>query len=96
MTQLVRVETFPLDPNVFAGAGRIVSGILRTGTVTTNIDFDEYARWLYVGVTGNISYVKWDGSSQTLSNVTGGVWHPICAVRVNSAGTTASGLVWGN
>lgn len=91
----------PLDPNGFTGPTRVMSGIARTGTVTLDIPYYtngvlDYARWLYVGVTGNITYVKWDGTTQLLSNVAAGIWHPIYSVQVNSSGTTASSLVWGS
>lgn len=86
----------PLDPYLFTGPSRLVSGIARTGDVTLGTAYGEYARWIYVGATGNISYVKWDGTSQTLSNLAAGVWHPIYSVMINSGGTTATGLVWGS
>jgi len=56
----------------------------------------EFARWLYVGVTGNVSYRKWDGTDQTLIGLAAGVWHPIFSIMVNSAATTATSLVWGS
>jgi len=86
----------PLDPNGFTGPTRVTSGIARTGTVTVDTPYGEFARWLYVGVSGDISYVKWDGTSQTLVGVAAGIWHPIYSISVNSASTTASSLVWGS
>jgi hypothetical protein len=86
----------PLDPNNFTAQVRNLGGIGRTGTVTADTPYGEFARWLYVGVSGNISYVKWDGSTQVLNNIIAGVWHPILSVMVNSASTTATGLVWGS
>lgn len=74
---------------------RALGAPILTGTVSTDTDFGQYGRWLYVGTTGNLSYVKWDGTTQALANIAAGVWHPIAAVRVNSSGTTAGSLVWG-
>lgn len=97
--QLIQVP--PLDPNAYTGPTRIMSGVARTGDVTLDVLYGpngsvEFARWLYIGVTGNVSYVKWDGTSQTLIGLTAGVWHPIYSIKVNSAGTTATSLVWGS
>lgn len=91
----------PLDPNLYTGPFRLATGPARTGDVTNNVPYGtngrtEFANWLYVGTTGNISYVKWDGTTQVLTNVSAGIWHNIFSIMVNSTGTTASGLVWGN
>lgn len=91
----------PLDPNAYTGPTRVMSGVARTGSVTTDVYYGsngsvEFARWLYVGVTGNVSYTKWDGTDQTLIGLAAGVWHPIFSIRVNSAATTATSLVWGS
>jgi hypothetical protein len=97
--QLVDVPA--LDPNAYTGPTRVMSGVARTGTVTTNTMYGangsiEFARWLYVGVSGNVSYRKWDGTDQTLIGLASGVWHPIFSIMINSAGTTATDLVWGS
>jgi hypothetical protein len=90
-----------LDPNAYTGPTRVMSGVARTGTVTNDTYFGannsvEFARWLYVGVTGDVSYTKWDGTNQTLTGLAAGVWHPIFSIKINSAGTTATGIVWGS
>ena len=83
-------------------ASRTLCAPIDTGNVTTNTPYGGnsanpiYARWLYVGVAGNVTYVKWDGTTQLLSNMAAGVWHPVCSVQVNTTGTTATNLVWGN
>lgn len=91
----------PLDPNAYTGPTRVMSGVARTGTATLDTYYGpdgnvEFARWLYVGVTGNISYTKWDGTNQTLTNLAAGVWHPVFSIRINTSGTTATGIVWGS
>ena len=97
--QLVNVP--PLDPNAYTGPTRVMSGVARTGTVVADTLYGpngsiEYARWLYVGVTGNVSYTKWDGTTQALVGLAAGVWHPIFSIQVNSSGTTATSVVWGS
>lgn len=97
--QLVNVP--PLDPNAYTGPTRVMAGVARTGSVTLDTLYGpngtvEFARWLYVGVTGNVSYMKWDGTNQTLIGLAAGVWHPIFSIQVNSASTTATSIVWGS
>lgn len=90
-----------LDPNAYTGPTRVMAGVARTGNVTLDTLYGdngsvEFARWLYVGVTGNVSYRKWDGTNQTLIGLAAGVWHPIFSIQVNTALTTATSLVWGS
>lgn len=91
----------PLDPNGYTGPTRVMSGVARTGSVSLDTFYGdnnsvEFARWLYIGVTGNVSYTKWDGTDQTLIGLAAGVWHPIYSIKVNTAATTATSLVWGS
>ncbi|HHF7341045.1 TPA: hypothetical protein ACPSKZ_000688 [Legionella anisa] len=95
------IDVPPLDPNAYTGPTRVKAGVARTGNVTTDTMYGpngsvEFARWLYVGVTGNVSYTKWDGTDQTLIGLEAGIWHPIFSIKVNSVGTTATNLVWGS
>ncbi len=97
--QLVNVPA--LDPHAYTGPTRVMAGVARTGDVVANTMYGangsvEFARWLYAGVTGNVSYRKWDGTDQTLIGLAAGVWHPIFSIMVNNVGTTATGLVWGS
>lgn len=85
-----------LDSNLFTGSARLVAGVARMGDVTTNTPYGEFARWLYVGTTGDVSIVKWDGTSQTLVGLAAGVWHPIYSIMINTTGTTALAMVWGS
>lgn len=90
-----------LDPFGYTGPTRVMSGVARTGDVTLDTYYGsngsvEFARWLYVGTTGDVSYTKWDGTNQTLTGLAAGVWHPIYSIRVNTASTTAANLVWGS
>lgn len=91
----------PFDPNLYTGMVRGVQGVARTGDVTNDTYYGqngtvEFARWLYIGGAGNISYTKWDGTDQTLIGLDAGRWHPICSIKVNSALTTATNIVWGS
>lgn len=90
-----------LDPFIFTGPTRNMSGVARTASVTLDTAYGtngaiEFMRWLYCGVSGDISYVKWDGSSQTLVGLAAGVWHPIYSVMINTTGTTAASMVVGS
>ena len=51
------------------------------------------ARALYVGGTGNVSVRNPSGADVVFSGVQGGSVLPVRAVRVNSAGTSATGIV---
>lgn len=91
----------PLDPNAYTGPTRVMSGVARTGDVVLDTYYGannsiEYARWVYIGTTGNLSYTKWDGTDQTLIGLAAGVWHPIYSIKINTASTTATNLVWGS
>ena len=97
--QLVQVPA--LDPNAYTGPTRVMSGVARTGSVTNDVMYGangsvEFARWLYVGGAGNVSYRKWDGTDQVLVGLAAGVWHPIYSIQVNAASTTATSIVWGS
>lgn len=96
MAYLNTMDVPKLDPQGFTGPTRTMSGVARTANVTLDTPYEEFARWLYVGVTGNVSYVKWNGESQTLVGLAAGVWHPIYSIAVNTTGTTATNLVWGS
>lgn len=98
---LPTVNVPPLDPNSYTGPVRTMAGVARTGDVTLDSPYGdagvpEFARWLYVGGSGNVSYVKWDGTTQTLVGLVAGLWHPIYSKQINSSGTTATNLVWGS
>lgn len=98
---MATIPTIPiqkLDPYNFTGPVRELAGIVRTGAVTYDTPYGEFARWLYVGTTGDLSYIKWDGATETLPSLAAGVWHPIHSVAINTSGTTiaANQLRWGS
>ncbi len=97
----------PLDPNIYTSQVRVLGGPARTGTVTYDLGFTnsstppgvlEFARWIYCGTAGNLAYTKWDGTTETLPNLAAGIWHPIFAVNILTAGSTvaANQLRWGS
>lgn len=99
MTQPITLNNLDVG-SLATSPARPLAGVLNTGTITPSDTADYgtniYARWLFVGVSGDVTYVKWDGTTQLLKNVVAGVWHPICSIRVNNTGTTATDMVWGN
>lgn len=89
-------EIPPLDGFTFTGPTRTMAGVARTLDPSLNVGYGEKMRWLYVGITGNISYVKWDGTTQILIGIAAGVFHPIYSLMINSSGTTAQNIVVGS
>ncbi len=88
-----------LDPNTsLQGLTRGLGGIARSGPITYDVDYGEYARWIYVGATGNIAYLRWDGTVGDMPSAASGVWHPVLSIRIISAGTTvaANQIRWGS
>ncbi len=96
MAFLQQQEVPPLDGYTFTGPTRTMSGVARTLSPTNGTQYGEKMRWLYVGVTGDVSYVKWDGTTQVLVGLAAGVFHPIYSLQINSAGTTATSIVVGS
>lgn len=88
------LDVKPLDPNIKTGPTRVMSGPVRMRTATPDTAYGEFATWLYVGVTGNVSLVEWDGTTIVLVGLAAGVWHPIYSIMINSSGTTAANIAW--
>lgn len=88
------LDVRPIDPNLKTGPSRIMSGPVRMRQVTADTAYGEFATWLYVGVTGDVSIVEWDGTTIVLTGLAAGVWHPIYSIMVNSSGTTATNILW--
>ena len=86
----------PLDPNNYSGPARVMAGVARMNNVTLDVPYGEFARWLYVSVTGDVSIVKWDGNTQVIPGLAAGVWHPIYSLGINTTGTSATGIIWGS
>jgi hypothetical protein len=86
----------PLDPNIFTGPTRVMAGVARTLEPTNDVPYSEFMRWIYVGGSGDVSFVKWDGTTQVLVGLASGVWHPIYSIMINSADTTATDIVVGS
>ena len=98
----VQLQNIPaLDPNGYTGPTRVMAGVARTGDITLDTLYGangtvEFARWRYLGGSGDVSFRKWDGTDQTLLGLAAGVWHPIYSIQINTSGTTATDLVWGS
>ncbi len=90
------VNVPPLDPYGFTGPVRVMAGVARMGDVTLDTAYSEFARWLYVGTSGDVSIVKWDGTTQFIPGLAAGVFHPIYSIKINSVGTTALNVIWGS
>lgn len=92
---LKTVNIPPFDPNNFTGPMRLLSGPVRMGAVTLDTPYGEFANWLYVGSSGDVSIIKWDGTNQVLADMPVG-WHRMGTIGVNASGTNAGDLVWGS
>lgn len=91
---LIQVQSVPpLDGNLFTGPTRAMSGPARYITPTLDTQYGEKMQWVYIGVTGNLSFVAWDGTVVTLVGLAPGVFHPIKSLMINSTGTTATDIV---
>lgn len=95
------VNVPPLDPNLYTGPWRLLAAPARTGNVTLNTPYGpngsvEFASRLWCGTAGDVSYVKWDGTTQVLHSAQAGIWHHIYSIQINSSGTAATELVWGS
>ncbi len=93
---LITYDVKALDPYAFTGPTRVMAGVARARNVVLDTPYGEFARWLYLGVAGNVSYIEWDGTTQVLVGLAAGIWHPIYSLQINSSGTGASSLVWGS
>lgn len=95
----VKVDLPKIEPSAYYGVPmmRASCGPFRTGTVTYDVDYGEFALWIYVAVAGNLNYRKWDGTDELLNNLAIG-WHRIPSIRVNTTNTTitAANLRWGS
>lgn len=91
---IVTLDVRPLDPNMKTGPTRIMSGPVRIREVVLDAPYNEFATWLYVGVQGDVTIVEWDGTVITIPGLAAGIWHPIFSIQINTAGTTATGLLW--
>ena len=94
MASLPFLKSFPLDPQLVTGPFRLTGPKSRHGVVTPGTPYGEFATWLYVGVSGNVNITLWDGTTITMVGLVAGVWHPVYSLGVNSAGTTATNILW--
>lgn len=86
----------PLDPNGFTGPVRTMGGVVRVIVPTFDVAYGEFMRWLYVDISGDISVTLWDGTTVILGNYAQGIWQVQGSIRINSIGTTASGIKVGS
>lgn len=93
---LTTVDVNKIDPYLKTGPSRIMSGPVRMRAVTPDTAYGEFATWLYLGGAGNVNITCWDGTTITITGLVAGVWHPIYSIAVNSAGTTATNMLFGS
>ena len=62
-------------------------------TPADNAKLAKHTRGIYVGVAGDLTVVMRSGDTLTFSGLVAGVIHPIQAIEIKAAGTTATGIV---
>lgn len=62
-------------------------------TPNDGTDLATVTRGIYVGVSGNVKITNVSGDTVTYTNLAAGVHHPMCAARIWSTGTTATGII---
>jgi hypothetical protein len=73
-----------------------VGGTELDALMSDTVDLESPVRGLMVEVSGDVKVKGWDDSVCTWPALAAGVMHPICAKRIYSTGTTATGIVGGN
>lgn len=62
-------------------------------TPNDSADFEQVARGIYVGVSGDLKVDLADGDTVTFVTIAAGVIHPIQVRKVYATGTTATDIV---
>ncbi|MCP1134332.1 hypothetical protein NKT34_13590 [Paenibacillus polysaccharolyticus] len=73
----------------------LTGGIEVTPSNTVNLTFPNgttSSKAIYLDVSGNVSAVMEDGNSLTFTGLAAGVFHRMSVRRINSTGTTATGI----
>lgn len=83
----------PIDGNNLTGPTRTMGGYARFLSPTLDQQYGEKMRGIYVGASGNVSFVDLSGNTQVLQGLAAGVIHPVWSLQINSASTTATGIV---
>ena len=82
----------PLDGNLFTGPTRMIGAAGHIISPTFDVYYGEKMRLMYVGSSGSISFTQWDGTDITLPGLIPFRFHQILSLRINTTGTTATGI----
>lgn len=89
--------TFPFDVgSAITSQFRLIAPLTRFGNVILDTEFGEISRAIIVTAAGAVTIQLVDGTVYTIPVLSAGVYHPICAMMIKSAGTTATGIGWGS
>lgn len=83
----------PIDFNLYTGPARLMGGAARQWVPVLDTPYGEVARFMYVGVTGDVTYITPEGKTITLVGLLSGAWHIHYSLEILSAGTTATNIV---
>lgn len=93
------VDTTPFDPmQAITSALRVLAPPTRFAPAVLDTPFPngEVARAICVATSGAVEVVKLDGTAEILPFVEAGKWFAVVCTQVNSAGTAATGVMWGS
>lgn len=84
----------PLTPAITNQAfGKTADCAVGAVSVSLDTTLAIPSRGLIVGVSGAVACVLGNGQSITFPNLAAGIIHPISVSRVNTSGTTATGII---
>jgi hypothetical protein len=94
----VPIAVSSLDPNcVLQGISRAMVGAVKFGAVTYDVQYGEFARWIWVGAAGDLAFQAWDGTTVFIPGLAAGLY-PFCSIQIfgSEAGTTipADVILW--
>ena len=91
---ILKKEIQSYDRQANTGPERTVGPAKKLFAVTLDQEYESVGRGLLIGVAGNVNLEFTDGTSITVPLQAG--FNPIEHVKVNTSGTTATGLFWFN
>lgn len=78
---------------MYASSNQSVATELFAVVPSDTVNFTKRARRLYIGVTGNISFVDGKGNTVVFTGYPANSYLDAECLRINATGTTASGIV---
>lgn len=102
MSIVKKINLSQMDPNLISGFVRALGPTYLFGVPILDQPYGDsanlpmYATRLYVGTAGDVSVVRWDGTTVIIPALAAGMWHGFLTIQINTAGTTATNILVGN